>query len=104
MTSKRQVTIPKAVAERYGIGSGDEIEFEPAGEVIRLIPPSGRRPALGLEERLRLFDRATVRQRERESRRGPGDREGAEDQSVAGRGWTREELYDRGLKRADGSD
>lgn len=104
VTSKRQVTIPKAVADRYGIGSGDEIEFEPAGEVIRLIPPSGKRPTLGREERLRLFDRATERQRERESRRGNGVREGAEDRPAAGRGWTREELYDRGLGWADGSD
>lgn len=92
VTSKRQVTIPKALAERYGIASGDEIEFQPAGEVIRVIPPRGRRPELDLRERLRLFDRATERQRERQERKG----EDATGGPPSGRGWTREELYDRG--------
>jgi AbrB family looped-hinge helix DNA binding protein len=29
VTSKLQITIPKALAERYGIHPGDEIDFEP---------------------------------------------------------------------------
>lgn len=92
VTSKRQVTIPKAVATRYGIEPGDEIEFEAAGEVIRVIPPAARRPKLGLEERLRLFDAATKRQRRRVEERRSGGRR----QEPADRGWTREELYTRG--------
>ena len=32
VTSKLQVTIPKAVADRYGIAPGVEIAFEPAGD------------------------------------------------------------------------
>jgi len=32
VTSKLQVTIPKAVADRYAIEPGAEIVFEPAGE------------------------------------------------------------------------
>lgn len=92
MTSKRQVTIPKAVATRFGIEPGDEIEFEAAGEVIRVIPPAARRSKLGLEERLRLFDAATERQcRRNEERRSGGTRAEPTD-----RGWTREELYTRG--------
>ena len=39
VTSKLQVTVPKAVADRYGIKPGDEIRFEDAGEVIRVVPP-----------------------------------------------------------------
>ncbi len=92
VTSKRQVTIPKAVADRYGIGAGDEILFEPAGEVIRVVPPGGVRPALDVEERLKLFDRATRRQDERQERRKA---EGVAE-SPGDRGWRREDLYSRG--------
>ena len=101
VTGKRQVTIPEAVAERYGTGSGDEVEFEPAGEVIRLIPPAGQRPWLSLEERLRLFDRATERQRERETRRRAPE---GKQEPTPGRGWTREELYERGPVKPDAPD
>ena len=38
VTSKLQVTIPKALAERYGIRPGDEIDWEPAGQFIRVVP------------------------------------------------------------------
>ena len=40
ITSKLQVTVPKAIAERYGIRPGDEIRFEESGEVIRVVPAS----------------------------------------------------------------
>lgn len=88
VTSKLQVTLPKALAERYGIHPGDEIEFEPAGDVIRVLPPGRRAPRLDAAERLRLFDQATERQRARE-RRTPAP-EGSGD-----RGWAREDLYER---------
>ncbi len=88
VTSKLQVTIPKAVAERYGIRPGDHIEWVPAGDAIRVLPP-GPRPALDLDARLELFDRATERQLRRRSRRilksVPPER-----------GWKREDLYIRG--------
>ncbi|MGD2070816.1 MAG: AbrB/MazE/SpoVT family DNA-binding domain-containing protein [Gemmatimonadota bacterium] len=91
VTSKRQVTIPKEVADRYGIDPGDEIRWIPAGDEIRVVPESaGRRTRLGIEERLRLFDRASQR-RERRADECAGP-EGADED----RGWTREELYDRG--------
>jgi AbrB family looped-hinge helix DNA binding protein len=96
VTSKLQVTIPKAIADQYGIVPGDEIEFQPAGNVIRVIPPRAprlARPRLSLEERLRLFDEATERQRLREKERnyqGP---------TPAKRDWKREDLYTRGKPR-----
>ena len=39
VTSKLQVTVPKVLADRYDIRPGDEIRFEEAGDVIRIIPP-----------------------------------------------------------------
>jgi AbrB family looped-hinge helix DNA binding protein len=96
VTSKLQVTIPKAIAEQYSIVPGDEIEFQPAGDVIRIIPARGRRSTrqrLSLEDRLRLFDEAERRQRLREKERnytGP---------TPAKRDWKREDLYTRGKTR-----
>lgn len=94
VTSKLQVTIPKAIAREYGIEPGDEIQFEAAGEMIRVVPPRSRRQSrLSPEERVRLFDEATARQKERERRMALPAR--ATDQ----RDWTREELYRRGEPR-----
>lgn len=90
VTSKLQVTVPKALAERYGIAPGDEIEWEPAGDVIRVVPPR-RQPAQDLAARLRLFDQATARQRARQKGRTRA--------RAKARGWTREELYGRGRAR-----
>ena len=92
VTSKLQVTVPKAIAARYRIRPGDHIRFEEAGEVIRIVPPSMETSGggLALGERLALFDAATERQRKRETR--PKGRRRARD-----RGWTREGLYRRGL-------
>lgn len=91
VTSKRQVTIPKEVADRYGIDPGDEIHWVPAGNEIRVIPPGA--PAitrLDNRERLELFDRAT-RRREGRAEEKPGSGDAMEE-----RGWTRDELHDRG--------
>jgi AbrB family looped-hinge helix DNA binding protein len=90
VTSKYQVTVPKAIADQYGIHPGDEIDWTPAGEVIRVIP-SGKRAEPGDRAlRLRLFDQATERQRRRSS---PGAKR------PSGRGWKREDLYTRGRSR-----
>lgn len=91
VTSKRQVTIPKTVATQYGIEPGDEIEFQPAGDVIRVLPPQQKQPRLDAAERLRLFDQATERQQKRQE-----ERPSLESTPSADRGWTREELYSRG--------
>ena len=91
VTSKLQVTIPKAIAEQFGIEPGDEIEFQPAGETIRVVPPgAGITTELSVDERLRLFDEATARQGERE-RHLP-----LPAQPPAERDWKREDLYGRG--------
>ena len=89
VTSKLQVTIPKAVADRYGIEPGAEIVFEPAGDVIRVVPR--RKPVRDPRKRVKLFERVLARQRQRETGRVfPEAHE---------RGWSREDLYDRGRPR-----
>jgi AbrB family looped-hinge helix DNA binding protein len=89
VTSKLQVTIPKAVADRYEITPGAEVVFEPAGDVIRVVPE--KRPVRDPRERVRLFEQAVARQRQREAGRILPE---AQD-----RGWSREDLYDRGRSR-----
>ncbi len=91
VTSKRQVTVPKAIADRYGIEPGTKLEWVPAGDVIRLIPGSVAEPRFDVETRLELFDASVRRQEEREARRPVPVSE------TGDRGWTREELYTRGL-------
>jgi AbrB family looped-hinge helix DNA binding protein len=91
VTSKRQVTIPKVIADRYGIAAGDEIEFIPAGDAIRVRRSAINGPRLDPDRRLERFDRATERQQARQkAKRRPagGDR-----------GWRREDLYERGSAR-----
>ena len=96
MTSKLQVTIPKAVAVRYGIRPGTDVSFEPSGEAIWL--RVGEERDMSPEEdkawRLRMFDAASERQKRRADQQpaAVGGKEPA-------RGWTREELYERGRRR-----
>jgi antitoxin component of MazEF toxin-antitoxin module len=85
------VTIPKALAAEYGIEPGDDIDWSASGDAIRL-SPLPKRAELDAKTRLRLFDEATLRQRRREEERRLPPAE-------AGRGWTREELYERGRSR-----
>lgn len=104
VTSKLQLTVPKAIADQYGIRPGDELEWIPAGESIRVQlvrrkAKSGHELTTG--EKLALFDANMERV----------DKLQAEQLKAAGknntritrenRGWTREELYedDRGLPR-----
>lgn len=90
VTSKLQVTIPKALAAEYGIEAGDDIEWSASGDAIRL--SRAKKREWNVKERLRLFDQATLRQRAREKQMKLPRR-------AADRGWTREELYDRGRPR-----
>lgn len=94
VTSKRQVTVPKAIADRYGIGPGDVLRWDPAGDHLRVTVGGGQGvPALTVQERLRLFDEATARR----DRRTDVARSTESEATGAGeRGWTREELYRRG--------
>jgi AbrB family looped-hinge helix DNA binding protein len=96
VTSKLQVTIPKRIAQSYGIQPGDEIEFVSAGDTIRVIPPGaagGRTASTDRAEQLRLFDAATARQQKRERGRHRPRK------TPRTRGWTRAGLYDRGRTR-----
>jgi antitoxin component of MazEF toxin-antitoxin module len=93
------VTIPKAIADAHGIAPGAELEFESAGDVIRVRPKRRRRPVAAESTRAKLatFDEATRRQAERDAnlrREQPALFE------TTDRGWRREDLYgDRGVPR-----
>jgi bifunctional DNA-binding transcriptional regulator/antitoxin component of YhaV-PrlF toxin-antitoxin module len=92
ITSKLQVTIPKAIARRYGIEPGQEIDWLPAGEAIRVVPQAAHASAPDRTRRLEVFDRATERQRARQQCRESAPPAGE-------RGWRRDDLYDRGSAR-----
>ena len=89
VTSKYQISIPKSLADELRIKPGDEVEWTLAGNQLRLV---GKRKPLSVDERLELVAAARTRQAERDTERGPVA------QSKE-RGWTREELYDRGRTR-----
>jgi len=91
VTSKLQVTVPKAIADRFRIRPGDEIEWRAEGNAIRVLPATRAAGSLDLAARLRSFDEASARQQARK-RSGRLARQ-------AGRGWTREELYERARPR-----
>lgn len=87
LTSKYQLSLPKAVADRVGLRPGDEIECEPAGDIVRLRPKKvPRATSRSVTDQLVLFDLATERQRHRER---------SQDSAPAKeRGWSRDELYE----------
>lgn len=99
VTSKLQLTVPKVIADQYGIRPGDELEWIPAGESIRIDLGRGGSLApeqLSLQEKLVLFDRGSKRLHKIQQ-------EQLEKAKRAGRpkprGWTREALYNRGFPR-----
>ncbi len=109
VTSKLQLTLPKAIADQYKIRPGDDLEWMPAGEAIRVVKrnTTERGEPATVKERLQLFDQATARQRKRQAgsnnrsdNRSNNRRPGARSPGAqSGRGWTREEIYERGLSR-----
>lgn len=94
VTSKLQVTIPKALAEQYGIEPGDDIDWSASGDAIRLARRARKTP-LDVRAPLEWFDKATERQRERDRTRRLEHPLHPEE----GRGWTRDELYRRDKPR-----
>lgn len=93
VTSKLQLTIPRAVAEKHGIEPGDELRVESMGRAIRLVPEKHHSNAeLGEEERRRLFDawQSRIEERIRRWRAEHGEL------VVGERDWKREDLYTRG--------
>jgi AbrB family looped-hinge helix DNA binding protein len=104
VTSKLQLTVPKAIADQYGIRPGDELEWIPAGETIRV--ELVRRKAktgheLTTEEKLALFDANTKWLDELQAHQLREARAKGTSLTRENRGWTREELYEdeRGLPR-----
>src|SRR5690348_10048447 len=98
VTSKLQITLPKAIADEYGIRPGDELQWTPAGESIRVDLARGRDmrlETLSLAERIELFDRDTERLSRMHTKRSKPGRLG----TAETRGWRREELYNRGFPR-----
>ncbi len=87
MTSKHQVSIPRAVAARAGIRVGDELEWEHAAGALHLRLAAPAAAEVSVAERLSLFDAATARQaaRQRARRLPRGGKQG----------WTRDDLYRR---------
>jgi AbrB family looped-hinge helix DNA binding protein len=101
VTSKLQLTVPKKIADQYGIRPGDELEWIPAGPSIRVELVRKKAKAgheLTTEEKLALFDAGMDRVdklqaaeiKKNQGKPAPRDR-----------GWTREDLYndERGLPR-----
>lgn len=102
ITSKYQLTLPRAIAERLGIRPGDNVDWQPLADGARLLPRrTAGAQAPPLERRVELFDQATSRQRARDRATGAPPQPGTGDIATAGeRDWTREELYGtRGLNR-----
>jgi AbrB family looped-hinge helix DNA binding protein len=102
VTSKLQLTVPKKIAAEYGIRPGDELEWIPAGESIRVELVRRKVKAgqeLTAEERVAVFDASMKRAdklQAQELKKNKGMRVTRES-----RDWTREDLYDppRGLPR-----
>lgn len=111
VTSKLQVTLPKAIADRYGVAPGADLVFEPAGESIRVLvarePGVAASYGLSLEDKQALLEAVSRRQanRNRRYRLGRGSSKRRQAGSAVGasasdeRGWTREGLYARARAR-----
>ena len=102
VTSKLQLTVPKKIADQYGIRPGDELEWIPAGDSIRVEPVRRKAKAgeLTAKERLARFDANTKWLDELQASRLTAN--GAKPMHITreNRGWTREDLYeDRGFPR-----
>lgn len=103
MTSKLQLTVPKRIADQYGIRPGDELEWVPAGESIRVELVRSKAKAgneLTTEEKLALFDANTEWLDELQADELKAAKAKGTSLTRETRGWTREELYeDRGYPR-----
>lgn len=103
VTSKLQLTVPKKIADQYGIRPGDELEWIPAGESIRveLVRRKARAgQQLSAEERMALFEANMERVDRLQAEQMKEARESNAPSMREKRGWTREELCeDRGFRR-----
>lgn len=103
VTSKLQVTVPKVIADQYGIRPGDELEWIPAGESVRVQLARRRAKAgheLTTEEKLALFDSNMARVDKLQATQLADAKAKGTRTTRENRGWTREEIYeDRGFPR-----
>ena len=104
VTSKLQLTVPKKIADQYGIRPGDELEWIPAGDGIRveLVRQKARSGhELTVEERLALFDANMKRVDQIQADMLNEAKANPVRITRENRGWTREDLYndERGLPR-----
>jgi len=87
LTSKYQLTIPRALAKSAGLTPGAEVSWEAVGDAIRLRAETGhKREIRSVTDQLILFDLATEREQHRMHARAAAP---AQD-----RGWSREDLYE----------
>lgn len=98
VTSKLQVTLPKAIATRYGVAPGSDLVFEPAGESIRVLVAREAglaHASLSIKDKEALFAAATARQavRNRRNRAAVSAAKRKKPGPAAGRGWSREDPY-----------
>lgn len=105
VTSKLQLTVPKKIAD-HGIRPGDELDWIPVGESIRveLVRLRGKAKAgqeLTTDEKLALFDANTKWLDELQTDQLKEAKAKCTRTTPENRGWTREELYEdeRGLPR-----
>jgi bifunctional DNA-binding transcriptional regulator/antitoxin component of YhaV-PrlF toxin-antitoxin module len=89
VTSELQVTIPKVIAEHYGIAPGQEIEWLHAGDAIRVVPQSAAGRARDRQVQLGC----STRQQPASARQSARPVQGEQSKD---RGWRREDLHERG--------
>lgn len=110
VTSKLQLTVPKAIADEYGIRPGDELQWVAAGDAIRVISRNAgarREKGQSVQERVRLFRGMIERQRRREASarrqkaaaQAPNQAHHPPKPHEVERGWSREDLHTRGRTR-----
>lgn len=92
VSSKYQITLPRDLARSHRISPGEEVVFEEAGSALYLRRGGQRNDSIKAQglERVASFDRASQRQEAR-NRKYSRHTQASED-----RGWTRDELYQRG--------
>jgi bifunctional DNA-binding transcriptional regulator/antitoxin component of YhaV-PrlF toxin-antitoxin module len=92
VNSNLELPIPRAIAERYDIRPGDDLEVLPANDSIRVIPARHSESRQSVDTRLSRF-REMLKQYDETADQRPAF-------AWEDRGWHREDLYDdRGFPR-----
>jgi len=87
LTTKYQLTVPRAVAQSVGLKPGDEVTLEAVGDAIRLRADTrSQQEGRSITDQLILFDLATEREQHRARNRAAAP--------ARERGWARADLYE----------